>query len=285
MNTVLLTHEAKMPNRDPESQIIVLFDEQGTPTFGADRETDWFLGVAVTYDLAREKKIFGACDGLFGLSNQKPLKNNRISNSRAERISALVIKLPIQTIVRSVNLADDKFQQVVTAYERRGNELRKEYRQVGERNIAQILHAQIVDDCVPKSIFQYIERHLTSCAVSVHMDNWSMSRDDIEIYLKYRTQSIQDKVNSFYDEQGPDLRAQIPPISLLDKDCPRKRLIDVITSAVSRSFLRKNSTRFSQVPLETLLKNHVNRYEDITQTTIDVIKLLMVLLPRNPPVG
>jgi len=151
-------------------EIILLFDEQGTPTLRPDRETDWFLGVAVTYDLANEKEIFSTCSKLFGLSNVRPLKNNRISNLRAERISTLVTELPIQTIISSVNLSNDEFQRVVTLYEELENMLRKKHRQIRERPIAQILHSQVLDECLFKSIMNYMERHLTSSAFSVHVD-------------------------------------------------------------------------------------------------------------------
>lgn len=89
-----------MPENDIERQIIVLFDEHGTPTFGPKRETDWYLGVAVTYDLTDEKEILKTGSTLFGLFNRRPLKNWRISTGRAERTSDLVIELPIQTVVR-----------------------------------------------------------------------------------------------------------------------------------------------------------------------------------------
>ena len=271
-----------MPESNLERQIIVLFDEQGTPTFQPERETDWFLGVTVTYDLTDEKQIFSSCSELFGLSNQKPLKNNRISNSRAERISALAAELPLEVMINSVKLANDEFQQAVRLFEQFGNLLRARHREVGERNIAQILHSQIVDECIPHSIFGYVERHMTTSAFLVHIDDWSIPRSDVGIYLQGRTQSIQEKVNTFYEEQGPNLRVRVPPIALLDEDSPRKRLVNVIASAISRSFVREGSARLSQVPFHTLLANHVNRYEDITQATIDFIRRLMDDMSRNP---
>lgn len=274
-----------MPEKNIDRQVMVLFDEQGTPTFGPDRERDRFLGVAVTYDLTDEKGIFSTCDEVFGLSNQRPLKNNRISNSRAERISALVTQLPIQTIVRSVNLADDEFQQGLTIYEQLGNQLRARHRQVGERNIAQILYSQILVETVFTSVIHYMERHQASSTISVHVDHWSFPRDDAAIHLKDWPKGIQGDVNSFYEEHGPDLNVRIAPISLMKQDSLRKRFVDVITSVVSRSFLREGSVRFSQVPLQTLLTNDVNRYEDITQSSIDFIRGPMDAVLRHPPTG
>jgi len=282
---VLLTNEAKMPEINSERQIIVLFDEQGTPTFGPKRDRDWFLGVAVVYDCENEKEIFSTCDALFGLTKPKPLKNDRIGNSRAERISDLVIKLPIQLVARSVNLANDEFQQVLTVYEQLASEFRKKHRQVKESNIAQRLYSQILVETVFSSIIGYMERHRASSAISVYVDHWSLPRDDIEILLKDWPKGIQRDVNSFYEEQGPDLNVRIAPISLMKQDSLRKRFVDVITSVVSRSFLREGSVRFSQIPLQTLLTNDDNRCEDITQETIDFMRGLMNHTLRKPPFG
>ena len=279
-----MAHEAKMPEIKSERQIIVLFDEQGTPTFTPDRETDWFLGVTVTYDLADEEQIFSYCSELFGFSKTKPLKNRHIDNVRAERISDIVIELPVQLVVKAVKLGNDEFQQVVTAYERRGNMLREEYRQAGERNIAQILYSQILVETVFDSIQDYMKRHLASSSISVYVDHHCFPREDIRIHLKVWPKLIQGDVNSFYEKHGPDLNIPTVSISLMEKDSSRKRFVDVITSVVSRSFKRGDSERFSRVPLHTLLTNDVNRYEDITRTTIDFIRLLMDRLPRTPPV-
>ena len=278
-----LNQETKVPEIDLERQIIVLFDEHGTPTFGPKRDTDCFLGVAVTYDLAKEKEIFSKCSLLFGLSKMRPIKNNQITNSQAERISDLITELPIQIKVKSVNLAHNEFQLVLTLYEQLGNQLRRKHRQVGERNIAQILHFHIREECVFWSIIDYTERHLTSSTFSVYVDNWSMPRDDIEIHLNCCAQSIQRQANSLFEKQGPNLSVSVPRISLLDKDSPRKRFVDAITSVISRSFLRESNSRFSQAPLQRLLTNDINRSEDVTQATIDLIRALMDNVLRNPP--
>lgn len=280
-----MTHETKMSENNIERQVIVLFDEQGTPTFRADRETDWFLGATVTYDLSDEEEIFSSCSELFGLSKTKPLKNRHIDHVRAEQISNLVTKLPIQIVVKSVNLADGEFQQTMTVYVQLVGELRKKHRRVGGSNIAQKLYSQILVETVFNSIQDYMERHLASSSISVYVDHHCFPRDDIEIHLKNWARSIERDLNSFYEKQGPDLRVRTVPISLMRQDSPRKRFVDVITSVVSRSFLRDSNARFSHAPLEKLLTRNVNRYEDITQATIDFIRLLMDGLPRNPPIG
>jgi hypothetical protein len=274
-----------MPENNLEKQAVVLFDEQGTPTFGPKRDTDWFLGVAVVYDLEREKEIFSTCNVLFGLANSKPLKNDRISTPRAERISNLVTKLPVQIEVNSVNLADNKFQQTLTVYEQLGNELRKKHRQVGERKISQILYSQILVETVFTSIVNHLEHNLVSSAISVYVDHHCFPVNDIRIHLESWAQRIEQDVNSFYKQHGPVIYVRTMPVSLMKQDSPQKRFVDVITSVVSRSFLREDSKRFSQVPLQTLLTNDVNRHEDITQKTTVFVMRLMDEMLREPPVS
>jgi hypothetical protein len=268
---------------DLKKQIIVLFDEQGTPTFGPDRETDWFLGVAITYDLSLEKDIFNTCNKIFGLSNEKPLKNNRISTSRVEQISNLVIDLPIQIVIRSVNLGNEEFKQVLTVYEQLGNELRKKYRQIEGRNIAQILYSQILVDTVFTSVTVYMESHKTSSAISINLDHHCFPKDDMEIHLKDWAKAIQNDIDSFYKKLGPKINVHTAPILLMEQDSPRKRFVDVVTSAVSRYFLHESSKKYSHVPLKILLKNDVNSYKDTTQETIDFIRCFMDDVSRNPP--
>ncbi|HEX3033888.1 MAG TPA: hypothetical protein VHT73_01990 [Thermodesulfobacteriota bacterium] len=248
-----------------ERQIIILFDEQGTPTFRPDRETDYFLGVAVSYELYNEKEIFNTCNRLFGLSNNRPLKNRQISNSRAEEISDLIIQLPIQAVVRSLSLSNHEFQQVMTLYEELGNLLRRKHRQIRERPLAQILHSNILDECIFNSMVNNMERYPSNSIFSAYIDDWSISRNDIKIYLEYRSQSIEDRVNSLFEKFNMDCRIVFSPISLLNEDSPKKRLIDVFTSAISRSFLRDNNERFSKVPLQKILTIENNQYEDFTE--------------------
>jgi hypothetical protein len=273
-----------MPEANFQRKAIVLYDEQGTPTFQPGRESNWFLGVAVKYDLSDEGDIFGSCSKLFGLSRAKPLKNRYINKARAEQISHLAVELPIQIVARSVHLGNWEFCQALTAYEQLASELRKKYRQVRESNIAQRLFSQVLVETVFTSIMHYTERHLANCAVSVYVDAWSFPRDDIEIHLSEWPKLIERDVNSFYKEQGPRLNVCVAPISLMKRDSRRKRFVDVMASVVSRSFLYQGTARFSMLPFETLLTRHPNRYEDITEETVDFVKRLMDDISRNPPV-
>lgn len=80
-----------MISKNDIENIIVLFDEHGTPTFDK-RETDIFLGVAVAYNINSEQKIFEKCNALFGLSNKNPLKNDRIGPDSANTCADQVFR-------------------------------------------------------------------------------------------------------------------------------------------------------------------------------------------------
>lgn len=76
-------------------KLIVLFDEYGTPTLRQDRESEFFIGVGACYKNSDELIIFDQIEGLIGLQNKKPLKNNRISIGRAIKIAEVLKQLPI----------------------------------------------------------------------------------------------------------------------------------------------------------------------------------------------
>ena len=41
--------------------MVVLFDESGTPAIRDDPRTDWFLGVGIAYEQSAEEMIFFRC--------------------------------------------------------------------------------------------------------------------------------------------------------------------------------------------------------------------------------
>lgn len=262
-----------------------MFDEQGTPTFRNDRETDWFLGVAVTYDLEDEEELFNTCSELLGLLNKRPLKNAKIHKERANGIAQLIANLPIQIVVSSLNLSNSDLQRVITLYEELGSLLRKRHRHVRGRPIAQILHSHILDECIFKSITNYMDINQISSKFSIYIDDWSIPTNDMEIYLNGRSGSINNKMNSLYKRYGSDFRIDISPISLLKEDSLRKRFIDEITSSVSRSFLKSENERYSEVPINSILANEINQYEEITDKEIEFVNFFMNINLKNPPVN
>ncbi len=265
------------------NQVVILFDEQGTPTFREDRETNFLLGVSVMYDLSAEDFIFDQSRILFGLSNTGALRNRKISNSRAVEISQLLPELPIQIVISILDLSDIEFQRVVNLYRDFGDIMRERYRNVRGRPIAQILHPQILDDCIFNSICDYSERNQINSSFLVFIDDWSIPVNDIEIYLEDRSRSFQEKINSLHSEFNYGFEINVAEILLLNQDSYRKRFIGVIASVVSRAFLNNDNVRYSEVPLNNILSSEINQKNDITNKVKQLLIDVMDDSSRNPP--
>jgi hypothetical protein len=266
------------------NQAIMLFDEQGTPTFRLDRETNSFLGISVTYDFSDENSIFEQCGQLFGLSKTKPLRNNRIGNTRVLDISNLLTELPIQIIISSVDLSNSELEQVITLYEKFGNVMRKRYRNVREYPLAHILHSRILDECIFNSIFDYSERNKNNTNFSIFIDNWAIPKNDVSIYLKERSSSFQAKINKLNREFNFPIQICVSSISLLNENNFRKRFIGVVASVISRSFLQPDNLKFSEYPFDTINNVETNKFFEITKKTIELCRKIMDDSSRNPPV-
>lgn len=92
-------------------EIIVLFDEQGVPTFSGDTST--IIGVCLFYSSEDEQDIFDRCNGAFRLSTAKPRKNNRVSKSNAVDMVNCLGSLPVYLSAVKLNLADETLRTVV----------------------------------------------------------------------------------------------------------------------------------------------------------------------------
>ena len=259
-----------MFEKTKEENVVILFDEQGTPTF-RNRETDIFLGVAVAYKIENEEKIFQNCKNDFGLANSKPLKNNKISSHRAIKISNLLLQLNINILVACINLSNPELQQVVTIYERFGNTLRKIHRNLRERPLAQILHKEIFDFVIYNIVNKYIEQHPYYTRFSVHLDNWPFPVNDISIELEESSRIIEQKINEINGQYFPEAHVKFDDYELLEADSLQKRFIDVIASTISRKYLINNHKNFFN---NTDLNGIIDE-TDITESTIEDIKLYL----------
>jgi hypothetical protein len=264
--------------------VIILFDEQGTPTFKEDRETNYFLSAAITYNLSDENAIFKDCDTLVGLSNVRPLRNRNINNNRATEIVNLIIQLPIQVVIASLELSNIEFQETIKLHEDLCNLIRDRYGNRKRRHLAHILHTRIVDECIFNSICDYSERHQNNSNFLINIDDWSISEDDIEIYLTQRSQSFEEKINILFRKYNFPFHIKVPSISLLNVDNARKRLIGVVTSVVSKSFIYQTNNKHSDFPIIVILSEKTNKYIDITNKTINFFKIFWNETLRNPPV-
>ena len=260
-------------------EVTVLFDESGTPEIRNNDRTDWFLGVAVRYDQSAEKEIFFKCTDEFGLSNTKPLKNDRIRYSRAIRIAELLARLPVSTFVSGVKTADSEYREIIIDYVRLANLARKQYRQVGERPIAQTMHSQVTDHCFFHSITDYFEGGGGDAEFSVYIDNWAISQADVEIFLGDRAMSLESLISSLCAKCGFGQPKSIARLQLLVEDSRRKRFVDVVASVVSRAFLRSDNPRFIREAMDILGESGKANFSDATGYSIHIMREIMKIPP------
>ncbi|MBU4445096.1 hypothetical protein KJ656_08455, partial [bacterium] len=256
-------------------EMIILFDEHGTPTFNVNRETDFFLGVAVTYKFSDEKHIIEKCRRVFGLQNKKPLKNNLISNNRINEILNILPNLPIQIIITSIKLSGIEFQNVIKLFKDYSNLMREKFRNVRERGLNHILRTFIVEECIFYSIVDYCEKSQEDLLFSIFIDDWSIPKSDLYIYTNFYSRSLETRINNLFDEFNFNFQISVPPINYLKNDTVRKRIIDVITSFISRSFLDIKNNKYSSLPKEKILNIDSNKYLDITDKTKNFITKFM----------
>ncbi len=174
--------------------MVVLFDESGTPAISFDQRTDWFIGVGVTYEQSDEGVIFSKGKDDFGLANSKPLKNHRITNSRAVSIAKLLADLPVSIYVSSVNTANPTLRKIIVDYECFGEKARRKFRQARKRPIAQIFHSHILDHCLFNLITGYFNAVGDDAAFAVFIDDWSIPESDIDISLRHTVISLYEKI-------------------------------------------------------------------------------------------
>lgn len=244
--------------------MITLFDEYGTPTLRDDRENSVFIGVAACYDKSDEKRIFNSVKADMGLSNTNPLKNNQISNERAIRIATSLCNLPIKMVVCEIGLNNQTFIDTLKQYFESSNQIRVRERAVKERPIAQIIHSTILSNCLFEVITLCLEHNPSKKEFRVFIDNWSIPRSDIEIYLNERSHSLNRSIQRLFPY------VNISPIELLNKDNYRKRFIDVLTSIISRNFEKPSSPKKSTTPLEILSYNEPINLKQINITEKEI---------------
>jgi hypothetical protein len=265
------------------NNLILLFDEQGTPTFRPDREMDVFLGIAVLYSIFHEDHIFKSTKALFGLSNSKPLRNNRISGDRIDEISKLLYSLPVQLSIASVNLSDSQFQQSVKLHEKLGDQLRPRHRSVKGRPLAHIIHQFVLVECIFQSIWNYSGRTQRNSRFLIHIDDWSIPISDRNIYLEELSRLLEVNISRSIQNLDIQFQIKVPAISLLNKDSKRKRFIGVLASAISRSFMSQDDERYSDKPIRFINNCNINKHFDITGKTVNFLREYWDKSLRNPP--
>ena len=255
--------------------MVVLFDESGTPAISFDQRTDWFIGVGVTYEQSDEDVIFSKGKADFGLANSKPLKNDRITNSRAVSIAKLLADLPVSIYVSSVNTANQTLQEIIVEYECFGEKARRKFRRARKRPIAQIIHSYVRDHCLFNLITGYFNAGGDDAAFAVFIDDWSIPENDIDISLRYSAKSLYEKISRVCEEfaQGP--LVSIAHFELLNRDSSRKRFVDLVASTFSRAYLKTNNQKYSREAADILQQSGRAHCSDATQHLIKNMQAVM----------
>lgn len=259
--------------------MVVLFDESGTPAISFDQRTDWFIGVGVTYEQSDEDVIFSKCKADFGLANSKPLKNHSITNSRAASIAKLLADLPVSIYVSSVNTANPTLRNIIVDYECFGEKARRKFRQARKRPIPQIIHSHILDHCLFNLITRYFNAGGDDAAFAVFIDDWSIPESDIDISLRHTATSLYEKISRLCEEFVQGRLVSIAPLELLNRDNSRKRFVDVVTSTFSRAYLKTNNQKYSRESADILQQCGRAHCSDATQHSINIMQAVMARAP------
>ncbi len=251
------------------NQMIILFDEYGTPTIRQDRENEIFVGVAIIYKKTDEKKIFEKVENIIGLNKSKPVKNAQISPRKAIEIAEILASLPLYIAVAIIDLSNRAFCETIINYHQISNAIRNCAREIKGRPIAQIIHSKVLSNCLFEAITLCLENSSKINEFNVFIDNWSIPAKDIPIYLQYRSESLSQNVKRLFPN------VDIKPIELLENDTNRKRFIDSVTSIVSRNYKNISSNTYSKKPFDVLFSS-----ESITAIEVDITEKETDLMNR-----
>ena len=251
-------------------EIIVLFDEQGTPVF--DRNTSTFIGVSLLYSIDDEETIFDSCNEVFGLSKLQPLKNNKAGKTRVVNMAKCIGSLPVFMTVVILDMRDERLQKEVEKYLIVTNEIRTKSRpDVRHRKVAQKLHTDVLVDTIFLVTGLYLKSLFNSNFILYpFMDNWAIPQADRSTILSYQSISLEKRITETSQELNRGIIAHVEPVRLLSLDSPRKRLIDGCAIIVSRAFLDEGSPKYSSIPLEILKSTLGVRFQigDMTEYEI-----------------
>ena len=256
--------------------VTVLFDESGTPQIFGKYRREWFLGCGVWYEQPVKTDIFARCNDAFGLSRNRPMKNNRISTDRAIRIARVLMDLPLSISVSGIHTTDPEFRRIVKNYKRFEKKARATHRpEVRDRSIGQIIHSHLLDHCLFHSISGYFEAGGSDAHVSVFIDNWSPPNNDVGAYLKERVAALHRSISPNCLKHHIGRPISIRRIELLRDDTFRKRFVDVVASVVSRAYLKTDNPRFSREPFDILQESGTANFSDATRYSIGLMQMMM----------
>ena len=268
-------------------EILILFDESGTPSF--DKDTNLFIGVSLLYFKVDEQRIIISCDETFGLSKTKPLKNNKIGKKRVIKMAECLGKLPVLIVLMTIDMLNSKLRDIVNNHKTLSDEIRKVFRNdIRDQSVSQIVYRQVLEECLFKIIVQHLKPYPNlNFDYYPFVDNWSFPKADEHILLNYHTESLENRIITGCRELGYSNQHIVHPIELLNVDSKRKRLIDGCATIVSRAYFTESHPKFSTMPLEVLEKELVDRIiiEDITNDSIKFLNRFSKNLKVNKETG
>jgi len=267
-------------------EIIVLFDEFGTPTFNQKGESDIFAGIAVLYNLEEESDIFSNLKDVLSLESSKPHKSRTINNIKAVKIAKIASSNLNQIVFNYIELNNKLYIDTIENYEKVISFGRKIYRGVKPRKVSQIMHSRLLDNCIHKCIMNHLDgKSNTAYQYKIYLDNWAIPNCDKHIELEQRVESLEKYTQHLLDGSNKNVKIIIPAINLLVKDNNRKRLIDGMMSIISRAFFNTNHPRFTKLPLNKLqsILGKKIKISNITNDEIEFINELIVEFTTSNP--
>ena len=259
-----------------QSEIIVLFDEFGTPSFKDINTNNYFMGVSALYELDKEEDILNALDQSMGLSKSKPLKNDKIGKQRAITISNAAGKQDLHVTVGYLDLSDSELRQSIDTYLKFCDKSREKYRGImKKRKETHFFHSQLSNHCLFDVIINYLINNSGKYHFNIFIDDWIYPESDRDIALEYTPKKLQQRLRDYLIKNlNQDARILIDTIQTLKTDSSkRKRFIDALTSICSRTFIDKKNLKYDPQALDILknkLKNKI-KVENLTKETIQLV--------------
>jgi hypothetical protein len=246
-------------------EVLLLFDEYGTPTLNSKRENDFFVGVSVLYELKSEDKLFDSADKVLNIYGKAVKKNRNINNDTAIKFAIKIAEHPISITVFYVDLTDDVFAQTIKEYCKAGNFARLNIRAkiekdkiIKERAICHFIHSQMLFYIFYESISNLLlNDNKPLYNIYPQIDSWAIPNCDKEIKLKDTSKIIERQLNLLLNQTNKIGYVSVKDTMTLDKSLGdvynyRKKFIDYVTSIVSRLFFNKNNPHFTEEPMNIL---------------------------------
>jgi len=262
------------------TEVIILFDEFGTPSFKDTTSSGLFMGASALYLANDEKKIFKSLDKSMGLSKTQPVKNNKISKNRAKIIARETSSKKLHIAARYLDLNNKQLELVTNDYLRLSNLGRQIWREVKGRKDVHLLHSQILLHCIFDNILEFLGCYQGgNIQFNIFIDSFSYPKTDLHIVHEYCSNNLLKHVQKYIDnDMNKQVNVSFDPIKFFAKhNTSRERLIDCLNSIIGRSLLDVRSDKYDLEPRDLIQKGLGNKFSfgDITDETITFLHTSM----------